>query len=713
METQDKKYIEGGLLYNSILSDIRKSRNVLQPLYEAITNSLESFMILNKQLNKIQLDDYTLTLRLYKRKGHTDNFLFFQKLVVEDNGVGFDTENFERLTRYRDNRKGFNNKGSGRIQFVHFFEDTTIESFYEENSEIKGRKFTLSKSPSFLQKNSILLLHNNPEKSIKERKTTITFKGLLDEKDQSFYNEIDIYSLKKLIISRYIYLFCSLDGNIPKIKLEEYTNEILSNKEEITDIDIPKYESIDEFKVPYSTLEDNKIVKINKVEVFSLSTFLIDNEISSKHDIKFTSKNELVVNSRIKLDVLDRVKSVNGKYYLFLISGDYIDQFDSDPRGDLQLLTANEFREKRDLFESEVILLDDIEEKSLETIVERYPNIKKEEDELINRIQEIKKMFLIKDDIIKNVKISPNDSEEKILHKFYKEESRLLAKGDSEIKEIIDDLRNLNPTDENYEEEIASKSEMLTMRIPIQNRNALTQYVARRKLVLDLFSKILNRELLSQNENNQRNIDEKLLHNLIFRQHSTEVDTSDLWLLNEDYILFSGSSEAKIQDIEYKGERIIKSDEELTKEQIEARDSLGMRRYQQRLDVILFPEEGKCVILEFKSPEVSLADHLTQIQNYATLIRNFSKDKYDFTTFYGYLIGEKANLFEIRNHDPNFREAQYFDYFYKPASDVAGYWKKDGVIYTEIIKYSTLLSRAQKRNNIFIDKIIPPLNEEK
>jgi hypothetical protein len=72
----------------------------------------------------------------------------------------------------------------------------------------------------------------------------------------------------------------------------------------------------------------------------------------------------------------------------------------------------------------------------------------------------------------------------------------------------------------------------------LQNRTALTRYVARRKLVLELFGKIIDEQLAIQ-QTDEKSIDEKLLHNLIFQQSSNNPGESDLWLINEDFIIVS------------------------------------------------------------------------------------------------------------------------------------------------------------------------------
>ncbi|MDV3769055.1 hypothetical protein CMU26_05810 [Elizabethkingia anophelis] len=175
--------------------------------------------------------------------------------------------------------------------------------------------------------------------------------------------------------------------------------------------------------------------------------------------------------------------------------------------------------------------------------------------------------------------------------------------------------------------------------------------------------------------------------------------------------MFEGSSESKLEDLEINGKRLFRKEEELTEEELNFKNSLKEDRYDKRPDILLFPEEGKCVIIELKSTKAKVSDYINQIQNYATLIRNFSNDEFDFTTFYGYLLGEQIDSFDVRAKDSDFKEAYHFDYLYRPTKSVSGFFRDrknvDGNLYTEIIKYSTLLERAKNRNNIFIEKLMP------
>lgn len=121
---------------------------------------------------------------------------------------------------------------------------------------------------------------------------------------------------------------------------------------------------------------------------------------------------------------------------------------------------------------------------------------------------------------------------------------------------------------------------------------------------------------------------------------------------------------------------------------------------------MLFPEEGKCIIIEFKAPEVNASEYLMQIDFYASLIRNYTQDKFQITTFYGYLIGESIEPRDVLGRVSRYEHSYQFDYLFRPSEKVNGFdGRTDGAIYTEVLKYSTLLQRAIQRNRIFIEKL--------
>ena len=123
-------------VFQGMMEQIRKSRYPLAPLYEAIANSLEA--ILQKDFGPKEEPAIKLT---FEFRGLLLEHKTLSRIVIEDNGIGFDRTNFSRFETLLDKSKGYNNRGSGRIQFVHRFGRVDVTSFYSEDAKHFKRTF--------------------------------------------------------------------------------------------------------------------------------------------------------------------------------------------------------------------------------------------------------------------------------------------------------------------------------------------------------------------------------------------------------------------------------------------------------------------------------------------------------------------------------------------------------------------------------------------
>ncbi|WP_074405801.1 hypothetical protein [Aquimarina megaterium] len=709
-------YIEAvGIYYPGALSKIRKSDNLLQPIFEAFTNSLESIRLLKERHKLDAKQSITISLYFTKNLFSKENFSYnFQKVVIEDTGIGFDDIEFQRLIALNNNEKGFSNKGTGRVQYLHSFNKTLISSSYIDKSSSTGyrsRVFTLSKSEPFLKKNAIIRIEegNGEVLNTDKSSTILTFENILKEQDTKFYNLLTAEELRDNILKHYLGHFCENREDLPEIVIRKVVGNDILKELQIKSEDIPIPNEEKDVDVYYSKIGVNGIEKTSNKEILKLKAFKLPKEKLDKNDLILVSKGELA--SRIKLENLLANDQIDGNRYLFLLSGDYINQRDSDTRGKIDIIKRKDLkkRDEIDLFESEEILLEDIEDKTNSTILEIYNEIKMLNESQKKNIRELQRMFLLNPKTVNSLKkkIGVNDSDDTILRKVYEADAKIIAEGDAELKKQIKELSSLNTSKPDYKEKLREQVDELVKAIPIQNRTALTHYVARRKLILELFDKIIKKQLDIQKQDS-RNIDEKLLHNLIFQQSSDNTETSDLWLLNEDYIYFNGTSEGQLGKILIDGNNILK--ESLSEEEEIYKLKQQGDATQRRPDILLFPKEGKCIIIEFKSLDTNISEHLNQINRYASLINNLSQEKYNFHTYYGYLIGENIDIDDIEDNDSDFKSAHKLNYIFRPYKRISGKFnKKDGALYTEIIKYSTLLERAMIRNKIFIEKLTKPI----
>ena len=697
-----------GIWYANELKTIKKKKDVVfQPIFEAFANAWEALI---EKYTIEYLSNGQLSVNVYLRRNldvDENSVCDFDKITVEDNGIGVNDDGYSRLINLRDDRKNFSNKGTGRIQYIYFFDDTTIESVYKSNeSTYKKRIITLSKKEAFLKQNAIMRLDDDSVVDSEDSYTITTFRNPLDEKERDIYRVITCQELKKALIEHFLSKFCDNREHLPHISVHLYINDEVADSQNIVNNDIPQPDKEDTVIVHYSKLnERQKIVQVpDKEESFQLRSFVHSEDILPENVIYLVSNG--ATGTKIHLDNITKNDNVDGKRYMFLLSGNYIDNNDSDDRGNIKLVTAAKFKKQNEgsIFPEEIVLLDDIESETNKKIGEIYQEIAEKNNEKLRNIEELQQMFLLNPETVDTLKtkIKNTDTDEQILQKIYESDAKIKAQQDAEIKQQVDNISALVPTDADYQEQLKERVDEFVRTIPLQNRTALSQYVARRKLVLEIFGKILDGEL--ERLRNGERINEDILHNLIFQQHTSNPESSDLWLINEDYIYFSGVSEHRFIDITYDGKKIFKDD--MPDEEVRYLNSLGEQRLNKRPDVLLFPEEGKCIIIEFKAPDVNVSEHLTQIDFYANILRNYTIDEFQITSFYGYLIGESIEDRDVRGRVSRFEYSPKFNYWFRPSEKVVDFSNRsDGNIYTEIIKYSSLLQRAKLRNKIFIDKL--------
>lgn len=700
MKYEENQYIVPESLYwKGVLHNFSKSRTALQPIFEAFTNAIEAIKI-KQQTEPAHKGE--IAIRINATETTVPDSFNFASLSITDNGIGFDDEQFKRFNTFRDITKGFKNLGSGRIQYVHYFDNTTIKSIFHQEDKFYEREFSVSKKKTFLDKNAIVLHRSCKEISSTETKTTISFTSLLE--NSGVYNKLDEKELKEQLKKRYIHYFCHNRTNIPKIDIQFYVQGGLKGETSITTSDFPNIDKTETVDLQYSKIAANgkTIEKLDKSKEFKIDAFRIPVSLIDSNDLKLVSKGEIVEESEIKLESIPKGEHVKGYRYIFLISSDYIDDRDTDMRGVLNIPSIDNFTKNRNLFTEEEILLEEIQDGVNNKINTMYPEIEEVKKEHTEQLEKLKEMFLLDDETASSINISINDTESKILEKFYEAEAKKAAVLDASIKDSVDQLEKLDTTAPNYLEELKKEVDKLVKTIPLQNKKSLTHYVARRKLVLDLFAKVLDKRLEVQQSG--REINEALIHDLLFQQGDNNPENSDLWIINEDFIYFKGSSNMVLSQVAIDGDKLFK--ENFTIEEEKYLKSFGENRKLKKPDVLLFPEEGKCIIIEFKAPDVNVSDHLTQIDKYAGLIRNYTNDKFQITTFYGYLLGESIEPRDVLGAVSSYEESYQFDYLFRPSTKVIGFeGRSNGSIYTEVIKYSTLLERAKQRNKIFIQKL--------
>lgn len=703
---------------------VGKSSNPMAPLSEAVMNSLDS---------------------IEKRKTEGDSFnpeigisLFFQvskdllgntsisiaSCEVEDNGKGFTTENYERFLRLGDKSKNLNNRGTGKIQIFHRFESMEIRSIFRENGKKWRREASYSINDN--EENKVVEIEENAE-----QKTTIKLSRFYgnDEEKQYLNNfSSNCANLKREFIRLLLLRLYSEKDSGLLIKLKVYMDDELRAQDEICSADIPEPDKEEKVKINTVKLADikNNSASNSKIEWNIVNS---DNELCvrrfklsvddiDENGVFLCSKNVQV--KKFPFSILRKNTNFDGYRYITSVSGSILD----DERNVNQSIDGFTFPLKKDIEnnikqgdlytrDNEYIFFDEIKEKVGNQLENMYSDVKSLKEEKNKSVQEIAAKYGISDDVISKTKIGLNDSDEDITKKLFEVQAKQLAEQSITIQNTYEELveleaKEFDPSDEEYETKFRETSRKLLDLIPQQNKDELARYVIRRDMVVRLLKLALKNELVKQLDWKRKKVagetvredQEGLIHDIIFKRKSIN-GPNDLWILNEEFVHFNGCSDIPLNEIECGGEKLIREDINIE----DALTSVGLNighRLEKRPDIFLFPEEGKCILIEFKAPGVDVSLHLDQLPKYAKLIANYLKKK--ITQFYGYLIGENINRLDIPDR---YNRAVYSGYWFNPSEIIKDLNTDFPIadLYQEIIPFSTIASRAEMRNRSFAEKL--------
>ena len=268
------RFVPQTFSYESLMKKrVKKHSSFLQPIYEAVSNSLEATS---------GKEDY-VTIRLKVSKSSTPDKYEFCSIEVEDSGCGFNEENLNRFYHLFDESKNFNNLGSGRIQFLHFFEHTEFRTVYMRNGQKKKRNIVLS--IGFIGKEKTPIWEGFEQDATEEEHTgtIVEFFFPRDQKDKESYENLTTDELHDKIFTHYLGKFCINKGNVQNIAFERYIYDAHVDTEDkfIQDDDIPVVDYHDEVKIHYKRINSTNdgLVKQKETETFKIDSYLLPSSV--------------------------------------------------------------------------------------------------------------------------------------------------------------------------------------------------------------------------------------------------------------------------------------------------------------------------------------------------------------------------------------------------------------------------------------------------
>jgi hypothetical protein len=707
---------------------IGKSKDIFAPIKEAIINSFDA---INERQNTntsfIPLILLSIHYKTIKNLlGEETRILDF--ITVEDNGIGFTTDNLSRFKNFGESSKNMNNRGTGKIQIFCRFNQISIDSIFFET----GKWYNLNanwKISGEYEGKPIEIENKRNNKTIVKMSDFSS-----DDKEQDFFLKYidNIDELKRDVLKRFLLLLWhGATKHDLKLTIKIYLNK---NKQNEFTFDISNIPKPDEGKIAINTeqatfiydkeAEDKVKIEWTPVEPkmeLSVCRFKIADTNMDENGIFLCSKN-IVVES-FKFPSVRKNASFKGFRYLTSISGDVLD----DPMYVNQAVDGFLFPSKRkieaeykegqtSLFnqENKFIFWDEIKNKIGQGLIKMYSDIEGMKEKREKDIALLAKQYGISLEDVEGSDVQLNDTEEEATEKLFKTQAKRLAKQSMEIQKTYTEIKKLetkklDPTSKNYRTRLGELSNKLLEIIPQQNKDELARYIIRRDMVVELLKLALKNELVLQEEwakkkaqgEKIRQDNEGIIHDIIFKRRMKGV-SNDLWILNEEFVHFDGCSDIELDKIEINNEKLLK--EEIIID--DALRAVGITResyLKQRPDIFLFPEEGKCILIELKAPGLEISMYCDQIQKYARLIANYSQKP--FIQFYGFLIGETIDRVNVPGRYIRVPHGNYWFYPNEPIKSINEEETIKANIYQEIMPLSEIAKRAEIRNKSFAEKL--------
>lgn len=621
----------------------------MQPVYEAISNSLEAYATeikLHFDVDESVLDGITSK----KINGFT----------IIDNGDGFTDENLDSFKRLWTTRKvNIGCKGVGRLTWLKVFSEVTIESVYDKKIvRIKfNREFdekthiTVNEEPTLKSKNTKISFNNVTSLFFDTRKNKDKQNSVFDDRANAILSEIK-ESIEHHLLAKLFLL---------KRKGKEFTINISISGETLV-IDNNSITSLEESSFNING-EDH--IKYNFILYYA---FLTDglakkNLFYCGHERTVTKFTESVSIERLP----DKTSTI------MLLTSRYLDQRVNDERNKFTI----DMNEINTTFDNPITFQQinaQLRNRIGEILLERYPQIKVENDSVINEcIEEYPYLAkYIKQDtsIIKNKSNIVDNAEKK-----YKQEK-------TRVKDSFKKLIKSNNLDEDEFNRLVLEVEDISAR-------ELAQYILYRQMILDAL------QTLSANNTKQ----ESFLHDLFMPAKTAgtgetiieRIGESNLWLLDDKFMTYNyAASDTTVK-------QIIKKIEENYQKIYKAAI---------RPDIAIFYSQHEsndkdAVIIEFKGIGASQDEKCKALWELPRNIKIIRDNSSKINQVWGYVITKIDSDFE-----EVIRTQNYFPLFtIGDARKIFYFYNNDIKAHLYIIDIELVINDAQLRNKLFLEII--------
>lgn len=642
----------------------------LMPLFETIVNSI--YAIEERQQIENDVDGY-INIQIVREaqmrvqtEGIDSSINDITGFVVTDNGIGFDENNMKSFLQsdstYRAEKGG---KGVGRFTWLKAFKSAKIESSFKEEEDWVQRKFSFSLEEKEINDS---LVDIEPQQ---DNKTVVSLEECLLPYKKNLPNKGEVIATK-IMQHCFIYLMSS---KCPKIKVLDddqiyYINVMFDER-------IKKEAEKVEFKIG--------------TEIFSLLHTQIEDASFGASKIFLYANDRMVQEINLEKEIVDLDKNLyseKGYFYAGILSGKFLDENVGTNRTSFDIVDST--NDTSEIGMNQIILK--ASESVQEYLVDYLSEVKEKKEERVRKYiktdapQYGHLLKYMPEDV---AAIKPYLPESKLDDELYKIKRRFDTQLKRDNEEIIKTLdvgaANLDSYKEKFQQQFVKISEA--------NKASLAEYVAHRKIILELLKKGI------QSDDFGKYSKEAYIHNLIYpmRRTSDEIEyqAHNLWLIDErlaycDYISsdipFDNNPKEDRTDVMILDKPVAVSDEPNTGREYET-----------------------IVILELKKPmrnDYTQAENpIIQMLGYVDKISsNEMKDKNgriiktgENTQFYLYAVCDITSKLK--------KIAEDYDFIETP--DKRGMYKyhEKKRSYIEILSFDKIIDDAGKRNRILFEKL--------
>lgn len=653
--------------------------NGLYPLFEAVVNSIHSIDSLLKKGKLSSSMEGSITVKILRTSQTTaysdvkPDIIGFE---IIDTGIGFNTDNFTSFQTLDSEYKiDLGCRGVGRLLWLKAFNKVSVKSVYEEN----GKIFTLT-----FDFNAANDIHNDVIKETPTAKIETSIQLLDIHKNYLKYLRKTAGAISRDLLEHCLWYFIR-NGGAPEIFIDDSGEQISLHKE---------YDSL------MINASDRTSFTI-KSRVFEITHVKLKSSLQNKHSIIYSAADRVVKEDSLQGKIPGLFGFLNDGSenfaYMCFLTSDYLTEKVTPERVGFNISETVE-----GLFADEEISFSEIRDIALKIITEyldqyltenKQIGIKRLTDFVDSKAPRYRPILgrLNDGDKIVDPSISDKDLDIKLHSLLMAFESQLLAEGhDLMIPDGIEDKEDYSKRIDEY----LSKASDL-------KRSDLANYVAHRKVILDLLCKAIKKNTDGKYSK------EDVLHKLIMPMQTIsnviKFEDSNLWLVDERLAFHNFlASDKTLTSIPI-------TDSDSTKEP----DLLGLNVY----DNPLLVNDGDnlplatITVVEIKRPMRNDAkageekDPIEQALGYLKRVRN------------GTVTTESGRPIPNSNHIPGFcyvicditptiqERCALFNL--KVTSDKLGYfgYNDNFNAYIEVISFDRLLNMATERNKAFFDKL--------